>query len=67
MNKLEFMFYSFLKAYFSFVVVLLLHDFQDSVQQFDPQTFHHICPQVFYGSLYLGWSRRGAFQKEQTG
>lgn len=54
-----------LESYFSFGVILLLHDFQDSVQHLDPQALHHICSQVFYGSPYLGWTRRGAFGRDK--
>lgn len=51
----------FSSSYFTFVFVLFLHDFQDSVQKFDTQALQHICPQVFYDSPYLGWTRFWTF------
>lgn len=51
----------FSSSYFTFVFVLFLHDFQDSVQKFDTQALQHICSQVFYDSPYLGWTRCWTF------
>ena len=36
-------------TYLSLVVVLLLHELQDSVQQLDPQALHHGRPQALHG------------------
>lgn len=44
-------------SYFTFVVVLFLHDFQDPVQKFNAQALQNVCAQVFNDSPDLGWPR----------
>lgn len=52
-------------VYLSFgFIFFFLQDFKHLVQQFNTQTFYHICSQLLYSSSYLGWTRCGTFQRQ---